>query len=189
MVWAYYSVTMTYFNRAYNICTYFSPWFFLDVVSSRHGRFKWFHQRNPMWWLCWLPIIAVHSQAILWTWQILIFNPPDFWSFPHEFSSSSTNRHWATSSQPLIKLGLLILEMSGKSVIFIPQHHTGPKKTSSICLDLLIGVTRYLSKISLTLSVLCARRRLRAGYFRGYLWIEPSPRSMAVFEFFKSDHY
>ncbi len=27
-------------------------------------RFKWFHQRNPMWWFCWLPIIAVDSEAI-----------------------------------------------------------------------------------------------------------------------------
>ncbi len=35
----------------------------------------------------------------------------DFWSFPHEFSSSSTNRHWAAPSQHLIKLGLLSLSI------------------------------------------------------------------------------
>ena len=28
-----------------------------------------------MWWLGWLPIIAVDSEAILWTWQILFMNP------------------------------------------------------------------------------------------------------------------
>ena len=73
--------------------------------SWRDKRFKWFHRRNHMWWLCRLPKIAVDSQAILWTWLILSLS--DFWSFPYEYSSSSTNRHWAMPSQHLIKLGLL----------------------------------------------------------------------------------
>ncbi len=37
-------------------------------------------------------------------------------------------------------------------------------------------------KASLTLSVLCARIRIRAGHFRVYLWIEATPKSMILFE-------
>ncbi len=41
----------------------------------------------------------------------------------------------------------------------------------------------------LTLSVLCAHGRLRAGHFKVYFLIEATPKSIILFNFFKSDRY
>ncbi len=65
-----------------------------------------------------------------------------------------------------------------------PFHQWSQTEYYKLIIILIFGKNTFL-----TLSVLCARIRIRAGHFRVYLWIEAAPRSIILFKFFKSDQY
>ena len=86
---------------------------------------------------------------------------------PNGLSRCHTKKGWVHTAAPIL---LLIWQLFQEKKIKIKKMYVA-----------------VITVNSLTLSVLCARTRVRAGQFRVYFWKEATPKSIILFKFFKSD--